>query len=193
VGVGRDLPAGPASPAQVELRLAGTFSVVRDGIELADGEVGSRKSRTLLKLLAVSRPGLVPVDRIVDVLWADGPPAAAEQNVATLVSRLRGVLGPGVILGGRKLLGYNPVQTLLGHALTGLPASHVAYLTGRTFFPSLISAPFEHGLPIAFDFAIAACLIAALASLLRGGRYVHELHAEPAGVITAPDEVTAGV
>jgi hypothetical protein len=32
----------------VELRLAGPFSVVRDGIELPEGEVGSRKSRTLL-------------------------------------------------------------------------------------------------------------------------------------------------
>ena len=74
------------------------------------------------------------------------------------------------------LLGYNPVQTLLGPALTKLPASHAAYLTGHTFFPSLISAPFAHGLAIAFDFAIAACLIAAAASLLRGKRYVHELH-----------------
>jgi hypothetical protein len=81
------------------------------------------------------------------------------------------------------LLGYNPVRTLLGHVITKLPASHAAYLTGHTFFPSLISAPFQHGLDIAFDFAIAACLIAAVASLLRGGRYVHELHgaaAEPA-------------
>jgi DNA-binding SARP family transcriptional activator/predicted ATPase len=65
------------------------------------GELGSRKSRTLLKLLTVERPGLVPVDRIIEVLWPEGPPAAAEQNVATLVSRLRGVLGSGVILGGR--------------------------------------------------------------------------------------------
>ena len=79
------------------------------------------------------------------------------------------------------LLGYNPVQTLLGPAISKLPASHAAYLTGHTFFPSLISAPFQHGLAIAFDFAIAACLIAAVASLLRGSRYVHELHgASPA-------------
>jgi DNA-binding SARP family transcriptional activator len=41
------------------------------------------------------------VDRIVDVLWAGKPPAAAEHNVATLVSRLRGVLGSGIIVGGR--------------------------------------------------------------------------------------------
>jgi len=71
---------------------------------------------------------------------------------------------------------------LLGPVLTKLPASHAAYLTGHSFFPSLISAPFHAGLSVAFDFAIAACLIAAVASLLRGKRYVHELDgvAEPA-------------
>jgi DNA-binding SARP family transcriptional activator len=100
--VGRDAPTRPAGRGHVELRLAGTFGVIRDGSELSEGEVGSRKSRTLLKLLAVERPGLVSVDRIVNVLWADDPPAAAGQNIATLVSRLRGVLGPGVILGGRQ-------------------------------------------------------------------------------------------
>jgi hypothetical protein len=72
------------------------------------------------------------------------------------------------------LLGYNPIQTLLGSTLTKLPASHQAYLTGHQFFPSLISSSFQHGLDIAFDFAIAACLVAALASLLRGGKYVHD-------------------
>jgi hypothetical protein len=64
VQVGRSGPAGPDNAAYVELRLAGTFRVVRDGTELTDGEIGSRKSRTLLKLLAVERPALVPVDRI---------------------------------------------------------------------------------------------------------------------------------
>ena len=38
----------------------------------------------------------------------------------------------------------------------------------------------SRGLDVAFDFAIVACLIAALASLLRGKRYVHELHGESA-------------
>jgi hypothetical protein len=89
------------------------------------------------------------------------------------------------------LLGYNPVQTLLGHAISKLPASHAAYLTGHTFFPSLISAPFQHGLDIAFDFAIAACLIAAVASLLRGGRYVHELHGAAAEPATEPESAAS--
>jgi len=117
-------------------------------------------------------------------LVAQGVPHAVAARVAAL---------PPVSLMFAALLGYNPVQTVLGHALTGLPASHVAYLTGRSFFPSLISAPFSRGLAIAFDFAIAACLIAALASLLRGGRYVHELHAEPTAQVTAPGGVAVGV
>jgi hypothetical protein len=49
-----------------------------------------------------------------------------------------------------------------------LPASHAAYITGREFFPHLITAPFHDGLGVAFGFAIAACLIAAVASALTG-------------------------
>ena len=48
-----------------------------------------------------------------------------------------------------------------------------AALTGPTFFPHLISGPFSDGLDTAFAFAIVACLVAAGASLLRGGRYHH--------------------
>ena len=92
------------------------------------------------------------------------------------------------------LLGYNPIQMLLGPALTKLPAHSAAYLTGHSFFPSLISAPFQAGLQIAFDFSIAACLIAAVASLLRGKRYVHdELHAEPVLVHAAARKRWRGV
>ncbi|HEY2288641.1 MAG TPA: AAA family ATPase [Streptosporangiaceae bacterium] len=99
--MGTPARAGPASIAQVELRLAGTFRVVRDGTELTDAEIGSRKSRTLLKLLAVRRSALVPAEVIIEVLWPAGPPAAPEQNIATLVSRLRAALGADLIQGGR--------------------------------------------------------------------------------------------
>jgi MFS family permease len=68
-------------------------------------------------------------------------------------------------------LGYNPVGHLLGpHVLAGLPAHDQAVLTGGSFFPTLVSAPFQNGLHAAFLFAIVACLIAAAASLMRGGR-----------------------
>jgi hypothetical protein len=58
------------------------------------------------------------------------------------------------------LPGYNPVQTLLGPALTHLAPARAAYLAGHSFFPSLITPAFAHGLSVAFGFAIAACLVA---------------------------------
>src|ERR1700733_7488984 len=103
-------------------------------------------------------------------LIAQGLPHADAARVAAL---------PPVSIMFAALLGYNPVQTLLGPAISKLPPGHAAYLTGHTFFPSLISAPFQHGLAIAFDFAIGACVIAAIASLLRGGKYVHDLTTAP--------------
>ncbi len=72
-------------------------------------------------------------------------------------------------------LGYNPVQTLVGtHVLATLSAHNHAILTGRSFFPHLIATPFRSGLHTAFSFAIVACLVAAVASALRGGVYHHD-------------------
>jgi len=68
-------------------------------------------------------------------------------------------------------LGYNPMAKLLGPRVLGaLPHQDAAYLTGRAFFPHLISAPFGHGLAEAFTFAAVACLVAAAASWMRGGK-----------------------
>jgi MFS family permease len=73
-------------------------------------------------------------------------------------------------------LGYNPVHELLAPTgiLAHLPAHNVATLTGKQFFPQLITGPFHHGLEIVFSMAIALLVIAAGVSLLRGKRYVHE-------------------
>jgi MFS family permease len=71
-------------------------------------------------------------------------------------------------------LGYNPVQTLVGaQGLSHLPAADRSTLTGRDFFPNLISQPFHHGLVIVFGAAVAMSVIGAAASMLRGARYVH--------------------
>ncbi|MCU1451602.1 MAG: putative transrane efflux pump (multidrug resistance related protein) [Acidimicrobiales bacterium] len=99
-------------------------------------------------------------------LVAQGVPAPAATHVAGL---------PPVGTLFAAFLGYNPIHTLLGpHVLGGLPASHAQYLTGKTFFPQLISSPFRHGLRIAFSAAIVMSLVAAAASWKRGGRYVHD-------------------
>jgi MFS family permease len=80
-------------------------------------------------------------------------------------------------------LGYNPVQNLAGsHVLATLTPHARALVTGRSFFPQLISAPFRSGLHEAFAFAIIACLVAAAASLLRGGIYHHDEGAVEAAV-----------
>jgi MFS family permease len=98
-------------------------------------------------------------------------------------------------------LGYNPVQELVGpHVLAGLTAHSQAVLTGRSFFPTLISGPFRTGLHVAFGFAIVACLVAAAASLFRGGIYI-DAGGAAARTDTAPTnagaldpvEVTLGV
>jgi hypothetical protein len=79
-------------------------------------------------------------------------------------------------------LGYNPIQHLLGsHVLAGLSVHNQAILTGHSFFPTLISAPFRDGLHEAFLFAIIACLIAAAASLMRGGHPAHDDDPAPVG------------
>jgi DNA-binding SARP family transcriptional activator/tetratricopeptide (TPR) repeat protein len=145
-------PAEGTSRSRVELRLAGAFGVVLAGRELAPGEVGSRKARTLLKLLAVERRGLLSADRIADVLWdaAGGPPAEPGQAVATLVSRLRAVLGPGVIRGGRdgyRLGGEPDVSVDLDvaaryceHAELRLPAVAAAALAAAGHAAELLAA-----------------------------------------------------
>ena len=70
-------------------------------------------------------------------------------------------------------LGYNPVGTLLSGTLPHLPHATAAYLTGHTFFPSLVSHPFATGIHTVFYFAAGCCLVAAVASWLRGGKYYH--------------------
>ena len=94
-------------------------------------------------------------------LTAQGIPAAAAHQISHL---------PPIGVLFAAFLGYNPMQQLLGPLLAHLPAGHAAYVTGRQFFPHLITAPFHDGLGVAFAFAIAANVIAAIASLLTGPR-----------------------
>ncbi len=71
-------------------------------------------------------------------------------------------------------LGFNPIQTLVPHhVLVALGPTRAHYLTGRRFFPSVIAPAFAHGLHLAFDFAAATTFVGAIASWLRGGRYIH--------------------
>jgi MFS family permease len=105
-------------------------------------------------------------------LTAQGVPAAS----ATTISHLPPI---GVLFAA--FLGYNPMQQLLGPVLNHMAPAHAAYVAGRQFFPDLITSPFHSGLVIAFGFAIAACVIGAIASALTG-RAVRPGSQEPVGV-----------
>jgi len=70
-------------------------------------------------------------------------------------------------------LGYNPMGTLLAPVLPHLPHATAAYLTGHRFFPTLVSQPFASGIHTVFFFAAGCCVVAAVASWLRGGKYYH--------------------
>ena len=114
-------------------------------------------------------------------LVAHGVPATDASRVSHL---------PPVATLFSSFLGYNPMATLLGpHVLAGLPARQAHALTGRSFFPNLISGPFHSALVYAFVFAIVACLIAAVASMLRGGKYHYVDGTSPAGAPTGPEPV----
>jgi MFS family permease len=92
-------------------------------------------------------------------LTAQGVPAANAHQVANL---------PPVGTLFAAFLGYNPIQQLLGpDLLHKLPKANADKLTGREFFPHLISGPFHDGLVVVFTLAIVMSLVAAAASLIR--------------------------
>jgi MFS family permease len=99
-------------------------------------------------------------------LTANGVPAAVATQVAEV---------PPVGSLFAAFLGDNPMRRALDPTVLGsLPPDRAAYLTGKGFFPSVVSGPFKGGLAIAFAASLAICLVAAGASWLRGGRHVED-------------------
>jgi hypothetical protein len=79
------------------------------------------------------------------------------------------------------------MEKLLGsQAKAGVTAAQWNTLTGKSFFPHLISTPFMSGLRIALTASLIMCIIAAAASWLRGTKYVHE--EEQTEILAAPAE-----
>jgi MFS family permease len=94
-----------------------------------------------------------------------------QQGIPAAVAHEVGALPPVATLFSA-VLGVNPLEHLLAPtgALAALPTSSQATITGREFFPHLISAPFEHGLAIVFIASAILAALAALASLMRGSK-----------------------
>ncbi|MFF8990574.1 MFS transporter [Streptomyces sp. NPDC014983] len=128
-------------------------------------------------LMVAGLAGTLP-DTLTTGLTAQGVPAGAAHTVSAL---------PPVGVLFAAFLGYNPIQHLLGpDILHHLSPAAAAHLTGREFFPHLISQPFHDGLVVVFSLAIAMSLAAAGASLIRGRG------PEPAAAAGSPAPAPAG-
>jgi MFS family permease len=69
-------------------------------------------------------------------------------------------------------LGYNPIAELLGPSgALQQPGVNAEVLTGKTFFPHLITEPFHSGLVVVFIAAAVMMVIGLIASLFNPGRY----------------------
>ena len=96
--------------------------------------------------------------------------AGVPTNVAQQVSHL-----PPTGAMFAAFLGYDPMKALLPPTvIQQLPANSQALLFSKTFFPNLISGPFDDGLRIAFLISIAISVAAAVASMLGGKRFIYE-------------------
>ncbi|HVH63903.1 MAG TPA: MFS transporter, partial [Candidatus Dormibacteraeota bacterium] len=150
---------------------------VASGIRVTFMNVGMPLSIGLFFTLMIVGLNQTVPSAMFNGLVTNGVPAPVAHRLAGL---------PPISYLFASFLGYNPLASLLGPVLTHLPPDAAARLTGRTFFPSLISGPFRHGLVLVLSFSVAASLIAAAASALRGGRFVHhEAEVVPLGEAAA--------
>ena len=125
--------------------------------------------------LSASLPGA-----LYSGLTAHGVPVADASQISHL---------PPVASLFAALLGFNPMASLLpAGVLSALPPSQAAILTSKEFFPQLIASPLQQGLAIVFFAAGAMALVAAWASWLRGGLYLHDESATPARPQAGPPE-----
>jgi MFS family permease len=115
-------------------------------------------------------------------LQAQGVPSGVAEHVAHL---------PPVSSVFAAFLGFNPIQTLLAPTgvLARLPAHSVATLTGKEFFPKLISQPFHHGLVVVFTAAAIMAAVAAIVSSMRGSQYFHGQDDKPSDTESIDEEV----
>ena len=111
----------------VHLRLLGRFQVHRDGVEVPPAAFGGRKVRTLLRVLAVRRPDLVPHDVLAEALWPDRVPVDLATNLSVLVNRARRAAGsPDVIVTGSGGYALGPCPTDVDELLAALQDARAA-------------------------------------------------------------------
>ncbi|MGC8490086.1 MAG: MFS transporter, partial [Clostridia bacterium] len=165
VGLGMGMFAAPNSTAimnSVPARHRGVASGMRSTLQNA----GMMMSMGIFFTIVItSLAGTLP-GQMQRGLSGFGLPAAVVSGIAHL---------PPTETLFAALLGYNPMAHLIPPSVMAhLPAATVHRLLGESFFPHLISAPFQTALGTVFIFSMVLSLIAAFASLLRGRRFIYD-------------------
>jgi DNA-binding SARP family transcriptional activator len=78
----------------LEFRILGPLEVLVDGEERP---IRGTKQRAVLAILLLDAGRVVSTDRLIDLLWAESPPATAVTSLQNFVSQLRKTLGTDVV------------------------------------------------------------------------------------------------
>jgi MFS family permease len=118
--------------------------------------------------------------------------AGATGPSASALSSLVASNPTGALFGA--FLGYNPMQLYISTFPSGtFSTTVVTALMAKQFFPNAVGPAFLKGIDLAFAISAVMTAVAAGVSLTRGGRYVHELHAEGARGEPSPEAPTPPV
>jgi MFS family permease len=83
-------------------------------------------------------------------------------------------------------LGQNPLAAFIPYLPPNLQTQLGPTLLARQFFPNAVAPSFLHGIDLAFGISAVLTALSAVVSLMRGGRYIHELHAENGATQPSP-------
>jgi EmrB/QacA subfamily drug resistance transporter len=156
----------------------GMFSAPNTTLSMNDVPASTRGVASGMRATFMNAASVISMTMFFSIVTA----GLANSLPSTLSKGLLGAGLPAVIANGiaklppiaalfAAFLGYNPMQSLLpGAVLQKLPVAAQNTLLGHSFFPNLISSPFMDGMRLAFYMAAAVCVIAAIASTIRGKR-----------------------
>ena len=163
-GIGGGLFASP-NTASIMNSVPARYRGAASGMRVTFAQSGMPLSMGLFfTLLVVGLNSKVP-SAMYHGLLAHGVPAASAAQLSHMPPL-------GYIFAA--FLGINPLKSLLGPTvLSHLAPGQAAAITSRSFFPQLIGPSFKHALLLILGFAVVMSVIAAIASALRGEKFIH--------------------